>query len=293
MFIAYAKRRGILETIINTNAVTLSEKKSRELIEAGLDLMIYSFDGGTKETYEKMRVGRFENNSFEKVYKNICTFARVRSEMGARFPRTKIQMILTMETHEEQEDFHELFSNVVDDVSVKAYSERGGKLPDLDDETRNALSGFLQNKNISESATYWRDLYGTIYVSAGRLPCEQPFQRIMISYDGRTSMCCYDYGIEYPIGYLDERPILEGERAYRNVFEKAKAGEKGYEPLKNIRLPKRLTSPPKHVQTIKEVWNGDIIDRVRKMHIEGKIEDVSICRGCPFKETYRWEKADL
>ena len=50
-YISYAKR-GILETIINTNATNLT-KQIQKLIDSGLDLMIYSFDGGTKKTYEK------------------------------------------------------------------------------------------------------------------------------------------------------------------------------------------------------------------------------------------------
>ena len=66
--INYAKRKGILEILINTNAVTLTEEKANEIIDSGLDVMIYSFDGGTKETYEKMRPGRFKENNFEEVY---------------------------------------------------------------------------------------------------------------------------------------------------------------------------------------------------------------------------------
>ena len=94
-FIQYAKERGILETGINTNATQLTEKRAVKLIEAGLDILIYSFDGGTKETYETMRPGRFKKNDFEKVYENITRFSRIRHEMKSPFPFTKIQMILT------------------------------------------------------------------------------------------------------------------------------------------------------------------------------------------------------
>ena len=58
-FIKYAKENEILEVSINTNATKLDKKKSEELIKSGLDLIIFSFDGGTKETYEKMRPGRY------------------------------------------------------------------------------------------------------------------------------------------------------------------------------------------------------------------------------------------
>ena len=66
-FIKYAKERGILEVSINTNATHLTKERSKSLIDSGLDLIIYSFDGGTKKTYEKLRPSRFEKNIFEKT----------------------------------------------------------------------------------------------------------------------------------------------------------------------------------------------------------------------------------
>ena len=51
--IDYAKKKGVLETIINTNATKLDSKMSKKLIESGLDLMIFSFDGGTKKAMKK------------------------------------------------------------------------------------------------------------------------------------------------------------------------------------------------------------------------------------------------
>ena len=88
--IKFAKNKGILETIINTNATTLTEKKGIELINSGLDYMIYSFDGGTKETYEKLRPGRFRKNKFEKVIQNIKNFSELKKNLNAKFPYTKI-----------------------------------------------------------------------------------------------------------------------------------------------------------------------------------------------------------
>ena len=43
-------------------------------------------------------------------------------------PITKVQMVLTEQTSNEQEQFFELFNDYVDDVSVKQYTERGGDL---------------------------------------------------------------------------------------------------------------------------------------------------------------------
>jgi MoaA/NifB/PqqE/SkfB family radical SAM enzyme len=288
-FVDHAKRVGVIETIINTNAVTLDEKKSRALIEAGIDLVIYSFDGGSKETYERMRVGRFAPNRFEDVYENIRRFARLRREYGAAFPRTKIQMILTEDTAGEQEEFSDLFRDCVDDVSVKAYSERGGHIADVSPDLRAKLRKKVP-RGIPVSTACWRDMRGAMYVATGRMPCAQPFQRLMVTYDGCVCMCCYDWGCQHPIGYVDAAGYETGSRDYDLVIEHARAGRPGFEPLAHVRKATRYVDPPRRVQDLRNIWHGAAINHVREMHVEGHLEDVAVCRRCVFKETYKWVK---
>jgi len=284
-----AKRAGILEVIINTNATTLDEKKSRELIDAGLDMMIYSFDGGSKETYERMRPGRFKANRFDDVYANIRRFDEIRSEMGAVFPRTRIQMVLTEETFPEREAFFGLFEGSVDHVSVKAYTERGGKISELDAETRERLADEIARLKLPDDAPVRRDLRGKLYVSTGRLPCEQPFQRLLVTYDGRVSMCCYDWGSQYPVGYVDAKAIETGEREYTKVLEKIAEGAKGFEKMAGAVMPEKMNTPDPVVRSLQEIWHGDDITHVRRKHVSGEGETVSACRRCTFRETYAWQ----
>ena len=114
----------MLETIINTNATNLTEKKGEELINSGLDYMIYSFDGGTKETYEKLRPGRFHENKFEKVIQNIQNFNKLKHKLNAKFPYTKIQMVVMDSNRDEVNSFFELFDSIVDEVTVTPYQEK-------------------------------------------------------------------------------------------------------------------------------------------------------------------------
>lgn len=284
----HAKRAGILEVIINTNAVTLDERRSRALIDAGLDLMIYSFDGATKASYERMRVGRFAENRFEDVLANIRRFAAIRDEMGAVFPRTRIQMILTEETFAERDRFFDLFRGVVDDVSVKAYTERGGRLADLDPAVRARYARALARRGIPEDAAFWRSLDGRLYVGTARLPCEQPFQRLMIGYDGRVSPCCYDWGQEHVVGYADARVLAEGDAAYHQVRDRIAAGAAGFEAMAGAVLPTLHTAPDPEVRSLDQIWNGSLINELRQSHCEGRGGDAAICRACQFKETYEW-----
>jgi MoaA/NifB/PqqE/SkfB family radical SAM enzyme len=289
-FVDYAKRKGILETIINTNATTLDEEKSRALIEAGLDYVIFSFDGGSKQSYERMRPGRFKENTFDLVYGNIRRFAQVRSELGSKFPRTRIQMILTSETFSEQEQFFALFDDCVDDVTVKQYTERGGAIAELDADTRGKLQATLRERAISDDTPYMREPNGDIYIATGRLPCEQPYQRMMVTYDGRTSMCCYDWGSQHPVGYVDSKAIETGESEYEAIVAKVLAGAAGFEQMPKVALPRLLNRPAPVVRTLRDIWYGSDIDFVRRCHVEGHAGDLEVCRTCQFKETYRWEK---
>ena len=44
------------------------------------------------------------------------------------------------------------------------------------------------------------------------------YQR-MLTYDGRVSMCCYDWGSMHPVGYVDELAFEVSEKEYERVKE--------------------------------------------------------------------------
>lgn len=288
-YIKYAKQKGILETIINTNATNLTEENSKKLIKSGLDLIIYSFDGGSKTTYEKMRPGRFKHNSFDKVYGNIKNFKFIRDKFKAKLPFTKIQMILTKDTFEEVNDFFELFSNYVDDVSVNQYSERGGAISDLSDLDKEKYNQLLKKYNLPNNTPYMKNINGELSISKGREPCKQPYQRLLVTYEGKVAMCCYDWGANYTVGFTDKKAFSNGYD-YDQILENVKNKKKGFELLKEIKPGKNWNSPTKKVETLKDIWLGKEINNVRKHHCEGKGESVNICEKCTFKDVYNWSQ---
>ena len=277
--IDYAKKNGVLETIINTNATLLKGEYAEELMSSGLDLLIYSFDGGSKKTYDKLRVGRFKENKFEDIIKNIENFQRLKDKKKSPFPRTKIQMVLTKETYSEQDEYFSMFKSIVNDVSVKQYTERGGDIKETE----------TGKNKLDKDRVYMKNFDGELFVSEGRLPCEQPFQRMLVTYDGRVSMCCYDWGSMHPVGYVDSLAINTGDKEFEKVKKQADEKKKGFE-LMNLEIPKKFNDPEKKISTLKEIWNGIEINKVREMHLNNKLEEVTICKKCPFKDTYSWKK---
>jgi len=64
--INYSKRKGI-KTGLSTNATILDNEKAKEMIKSGLDFLVISFDGGSKEAYENIR----ENANYHQTLINI------------------------------------------------------------------------------------------------------------------------------------------------------------------------------------------------------------------------------
>ena len=75
----------------------------------------------------------------------------------------------------------------------------------------------------------------------------------------------------------------------KKLKKKADKKAKGFDLMK-LELPKIFNEPLKEVKTIQQVWYGDDINLVRTKHSKNLLEDVPICKGCPFKETYDWQK---
>ena len=73
------------------------------------------------------------------------------------------------------------------------------------------------------------------------------------------------------------------------IKKKADYKIKGFDLMK-LEMPKIFNEPKKEVKTIEQVWYGEEINNVRTKHSKNSLEEVPICKGCPFKETYDWQK---
>jgi len=173
--IRHAKQKGILETLVNTNGQLLTPKKSEALISAGLDKIIFSCDGATRETYEKIRRGA----SFRKFIKNIIGFVNIRNSKGLKKPLVRIQMVKMDSNISEVNDFVKMWKPIVDSITTQDYTSRGEK-----------------DRRLS-----------TQEEKTGRLPCPQIWQRIIVTWDGKVIMCCRDWFLKTVLGDIEGKTI--------------------------------------------------------------------------------------
>jgi len=127
----YAKKNGIIDIYINTNATLLNADKVRRLIEAGLDRISISFEGTTKEVYEKFRVGA----EYENVVKNVKMLRTIRDQMGVSHPQIRVQMLLLPELRDSFPEYVKFWDKIADEVG---YLDAREESPE--DDHRGAIS---------------------------------------------------------------------------------------------------------------------------------------------------------
>jgi len=174
--IRYAKSRRILDVQLNTNGIPYTAERIREIILAGLDRVIVSMDGATKETYERIRV----RASYEKLRENVILFRKIRDELGRVKPFIRIQMVRMKDNAHEVDQFFEMWKPYVDDIRISDVSNRGQGDVSVGDQ-----------------------------VPVGRAVCPQPWQRMIIARDGRVLPCCSDWHMEWVIGDARKQDLTE------------------------------------------------------------------------------------
>jgi radical SAM protein with 4Fe4S-binding SPASM domain len=175
----YAKDKGILEVQINTNGQNLNNNSEVfiQCAENGMDRIIFSIDGFSKETYESIRIG----GSYERVLQNVHKILEWKRKNEKIKPFIRVQMVRTTINAHEVDEYIKYWQPLVDDVRISDVTDRG------------------QSENLA---------VGDI-IAVGRKRCPQPFQRLTIGRDGRVSPCCSDWYQELIVGSIQEQSLME------------------------------------------------------------------------------------
>lgn len=178
--IRLAKEAGLPKVKIFSNGSLLTEERIRGLLKAGLDEIVISFDGATREEFEMIR----SNLKFDTVVGNVNTLIRLRNEL-----RSPLHIRLTC-------------------CSTQDISQTRLLLP------REGVDNFTLTK-IHNWATE-----GEAPSSNTRKPCSRVWRTFTILASGEVALCCLDYDGRIILGDLKSgqsiRDIWRGE-PYRRI----------------------------------------------------------------------------
>ena len=189
--VKYAHNSG-LETRLGSNAILL-EKYAVDLVKAGLDYTNLSFDGMTRETYEKYRQSiNPEINNFEKVKLGLAALCNAKKNLGSATPHVQISFLVNKYNEHEISDLLDWSRKIgVNTVLLKA----------MHFYWTDSKKDFEQAKKdwLPKNKKYWR-----IFSKETLPPCQWADELSVVLWDGRLGTCCND---------------IKGINTFENVFE--------------------------------------------------------------------------
>jgi len=174
--INYAKDNGVECVNFNTNVSLLNEKIAREILNTKLDQIQFSLDANTEKTFDLVRSEGF----FNQVINNIETFFRLKSSLKKDSPHTVLKATATKDNLAELPDMVNRWGNLFDEIQIAPMTIYEG------------LDFSFEDKK-----QFLKDI------------CMEPFQKLVIFWNGDVSVCCYDINGYLKIGSVLEQSLLK------------------------------------------------------------------------------------
>lgn len=198
--IAMLKQRGIRQVTISSNVALLNETRSRDLLDAGLDLIILSIDSLDKAVFEAIRIGL----THEEVMENALRFIGLRDQLR---PETRIwiRMIRQKINSDEFPRFNAFWT------------------PKLREGDR------VNYHNIHNWGSQLKTFDAMVASTEPTLPCVFLWASMVIQGDGTVPLCNVDYNTKFPTGTvatdsiasLWQSPLMTARRALHLSGRKA------------------------------------------------------------------------
>ena len=211
MMVKYAKDAGIVDVMFNSNATNLTEARANQILDSGLDKLLFSFDSPDKDEYEEIRV----NANYDKTLRNIKRFKEIRDNAGKTKPLTRAQMVKFPGKNDKLKRFEDLFGPLVDFVAHVVWmdhDEEDGQYTAPEDfwiNLKDDLDIALTNENGAEELNERQHKHPINESNTGEFCCPQLWQRMFIHPDGIVTPCCLDASRTLQMGNVNESSVEE------------------------------------------------------------------------------------
>jgi radical SAM protein with 4Fe4S-binding SPASM domain len=179
--IKYAKEKGMLVAFYS-NASLLNEELAKKIVESGLDGITISFDGYSRETYEKIR----KKLKFGIVKKNILNLIETRKKMKKNNPKINLVLVELEENKREIKQFYREWEKKVDSINIINMRNWANDI-----KKEGTKESFHFNKKMK------------------RKPCALIWQKMIVDWNGDVVLCCDDWNHSTVLGNLKKQTIEE------------------------------------------------------------------------------------
>lgn len=177
-----ANDRG-LSTLLSTNfSMPFNDEKAEKLVNSGLDLLGFGFDGATQEAYEQYRVG----GNLERALGNVRTLLDAKKRLGSKTPH------LAWSFHVFEWNYHEV------ETARKMAEELGVAFA--------PTKGWVSGPEWDPAAEF--EFPGT---DPSTERCKYLWTQAIVNNDGGTAPCCMTFYREDDLGVV-------GDLRFRDVW---------------------------------------------------------------------------
>ena len=205
--IKYAKKKCGKRIYIwlNTNGLLLTPRKSKQLLESGLDQLEVSIDAATETTFS--RIKGVDGKILRKVADNTIQYCQLKKEL---YPNKKL--IISFVESEinilEKDSFVNFWHNYADHVNIRPVHQHGALI-------KENLRVTKKNKK-----------------QVQRLPCSIIWKRVSIDYQGNLRFCEVDWELKGIMGSIKDSCI-------EDIWN-----SKNYKELRGLHIEKRFSEIP-------------------------------------------------
>lgn len=196
-YVCTLKELGVRKTVITTNASLLNEKRSLELILAGLDEMKVSFDGESADENNMIR----RNGDFYRNASNVKTLLKLRKRLGRSNPNVIISNV-----------------RICDTGMPAQFKPKNGRSSLVFQDPPAYLARFFQDEKgevefKSYPAMIWPGFEEFEKFEKAYLQSEKPdyccalFESFTILSNGDVVPCCYDLHGKWILGNVFEKNV--------------------------------------------------------------------------------------
>jgi radical SAM protein with 4Fe4S-binding SPASM domain len=198
-FVKELKKIGVDKVSITTNASILTEKRSKELIQSGLDEIRFSFDGESPEENNYIRI----NSNFFRDADNVKGFLKIRRELHRENLKVIINNVQIIDwdgvSYFPAKNKNPLYHKVdVPSYITEYFSNELGEI-----EISSAAA--IVFPYLEESENF--DIIE--YESTKPKYCGRLFETFTILTDGNVALCCNDLKGELILGNIYQKTIFE------------------------------------------------------------------------------------
>lgn len=188
--IKYAKSKDIVVHSSTNGNVVFDSEKAEQLVDSGLDSLVFAVDGASQETYSKYRKG----GDLNVVISNIKAIVSARERKRSVTPRLIMRTVVMKHNEHEIPLLRELAGK----LSIDFYTLKTVDLPP--DRGQNLDISYVPDNSRYQRYEYEKDEFVR---KKKPFECMRPWKRITLEATGDIVPCEMDYKSAYSYGYVN------------------------------------------------------------------------------------------